>query len=193
MIIPEPFRVIKNEIRVLGVDDGKFVPHTKGTATVVGILFRGSLSVEGVMHTHVSIDGLDSTDKLTQMINNSSHHRQLRLVMLNGITLAGFNLVDINKLFKATKLPIIVITPDKPDLDSIFSALKHLPDTEERWRLVLKAGEIHEVFNHGTKIYVELAGISLEDAKKIIAITSTRSCLPEPLRVAHLIASGISP
>jgi endonuclease V-like protein UPF0215 family len=193
LITPKPFRVIKNEIRVLGVDDGKFVPHTKETATVIGVIFRGSLSVEGVMHTHVLIDGLDSTDRLTQMINCSSHHRQLRLVMLNGITLAGFNLVDINKLFKATNLPIIAITPNKPDLDSIYSALKHLPDAEERWRLVLKAGKIHEVSNHGTQIYVEMAGISLEDAKKIIVKTSTRSCLPEPLRVAHLIASGISP
>ncbi len=192
MIIPKPFRVIKNEIRVVGVDDGNFVPHTKGKAIVVGVIFRGSLSVEGVMHTHISIDGLDSTNKLIQMINCSSHHKQLRLVMLNGITLAGFNLVDINKLCKTTKLPIIAITPNKPDLDSIYSALKHLPDAEERWRIVLQAGEIHEVSNHGTKIYVEIAGISLEDAKKIISITSTRSCLPEPLRVAHLIASGIS-
>jgi endonuclease V-like protein UPF0215 family len=59
--------------------------------------------------------------------------------------------------------------------------------------LVVEAGEIYEVINNGTKIYLELAGISLADAQKIIRLTSTRSCLPEPLRVAHLIASGISP
>jgi uncharacterized protein len=59
--------------------------------------------------------------------------------------------------------------------------------------MILEAGEIHEVINNRAKIYIELAGISLSDAQKIIAITSTRSSLPEPLRVAHLIASGISP
>ena len=59
--------------------------------------------------------------------------------------------------------------------------------------LVVEAGEIYEVTNHDTKVYVELAGISLNDAQKVIKLTSTRSCLPEPLRVAHLIASGISP
>ena len=38
-----------------------------------------------------------------------------------------------------------------------------------------------------------LAGLSLTDAQTIIELTSTRSSFPEPLRVAHLIASGITP
>jgi len=40
---------------------------------------------------------------------------------------------------------------------------------------------------------MELAGISLADAEKIVELTSTMSSFPEPLRVAHLIASGITP
>jgi endonuclease V-like protein UPF0215 family len=36
------------------------------------------------------------------------------------------------------------------------------------------------------------AGIQEEDAEKIIRLTSTRSSVPEPLRVAHIIASGTS-
>ena len=86
----------------------------------------------------------------------------------------------------------MALTQNKPDLESIYEALKHLPDVKERWRIVLEAGEIHEVLNKGTKLYVETAGISLADAQKIIALTSSRSSVPEPLRVAHLIASGIS-
>jgi uncharacterized protein len=186
------FRVIKPEIRVLGIDDGKFVPRTKGNVLVVGVVFRGAFSIDGVMHTTIAIDGLDATQKFAKMINTSPHRGQLRLVMLNGITFAGFNLVDIKKLNAATKLPVLALTREKPDLDRIHEALKNLPNAEERWRLVLEAGEIHEIQNRGSKIYVETAGISLADAQKIIALTSSRSSLPEPLRVAHLIASGIS-
>jgi hypothetical protein len=40
---------------------------------------------------------------------------------------------------------------------------------------------------------MELAGITKETAQQIIRLTSTRSNIPEALRVAHLIASGISP
>jgi endonuclease V-like protein UPF0215 family len=186
------FGIVKPEIRVLGIDDGKFVPHTKNSVLIVGVVFRGGYSIEGVMHSKIAIDGLDATEKLASMINSSPHCRQLRVVMLNGITFAGFNVVSLKKLHLETGLPVIALTHDRPNLDAICSALKNLPKSEDRWRLIVEAGEIYEVTNHGTKIYVELAGISLSDAQKVIKLTSTRSCLPEPLRVAHLIASGIS-
>jgi uncharacterized protein len=189
---PRNFRVIKPEIRVLGIDDGKFIPHTKGTLIVVGVVFRGGYSIDGVMHTTVVIDGLDATEQFAAMINASLHRRQLRLVMLNGITFAGFNVVDIKELSAATGLPVIALTHDKPDLEAIDLAIQKMPNCEERRRMILEAGEIHEVVNKGSKVYVELAGISLADAQKIIKLTSTRASLPEPLRVAHLIASGIS-
>jgi uncharacterized protein len=177
---------------VLGIDDGKFIPHTQGAVIVVGVVFRGGISIEGVMHTTIAIDGLDATEKITSMINISPHRKQLRLIMLNGITFGGFNLIDIKKLHMATKLPVLALTHEKPNLNEIREALKNLPDFEVRWNLVLEAGEIHELINGGTKIYVETAGISLADAQRIIALTSSRSSLPEPLRVAHLIASGIT-
>ena len=104
------FRAIKSEIRVLGVDDGKFVPHTEGDVIVVGVVFRGGCCIDGVMHTNIAIDGFDATEQIASMINGSPHCKQLRLVMLNGITFAGFNVVDIKKLNLATKLPVIALT-----------------------------------------------------------------------------------
>lgn len=186
------FRVIKQEIRVLGIDDGKFQPHTKGEVLVVGVVFRGGVSIDGVMHTEVAIDGLDATEKLTAMINGSPHKHQLRLVMLNGVTLAGFNLVDLPKLHADTGLPLIALTQVKPDLEDIHSALGHLPASEERWRIIQNAGIIHEVTNRGSKLYMGLAGISLPEALAVLDLTTVRGSLPEPLRVAHLIASGVT-
>lgn len=187
------FRAIKSEIRLLGVDDGRFVPHTDGVVIVVGVVFRGSCWLDGVMHTRIAIDGFDATERLASMINSSPHCKQLRLVMLNGITLGGFNVVDIKKLNSATHLPVIALTRDKPDLEAIHKALNNLPKSEERWSMILEAGEIHEVSCRGKQLYMELAGISLTDAREIVELTSIRSSFPEPLRVAHLIASGITP
>ena len=187
------FHVIKPEIRVLGIDDGKFIPRTKGSVLVVGVVFRGGCSIEGVMHTRIIIDGFDANEKLALMINNSPHYKQLRLVMLNGITFGGFNVVDLQKLHLTTKLPILALTREKPDLNSIHEALEKLPKAEERWRMILEAGKIFEIINKGRTIYLETAGISFDDAEKLVGLTSTRSSLPEPLRVAHIIASGVSP
>ena len=186
------FRTIKSEIRLLGVDDGKFIPHTEGRVIVVGVVFRGGCWLDGVMHTNVAIDGFDATEQIASMINGSPHCKQLRLIMLNGITFAGFNVVNLKELNLETKLPVMALTGDKPDLDSIRDALKNLPKTDDRWKAVLEAGVIHEITSQGKKLYIALAGISLADAKKIIELTATRSSFPEPLRVAHIIASGVS-
>lgn len=177
---------------MLGVDDGKFTPHIEGSVIVVGVVFRGGCWLDGVMHTNITIDGFDATDKIASMINSSPHCKQLRLIMLNGITFAGFNVVNIKKLNLATNLPVIALTGDKPNLDSIHDALNNLNKADERWKTVLEAGEIHEMPNRGKKLYIALAGISLADAQRIINLTATRSSFPEPLRVAHIVASGIT-
>ena len=188
------FRVIKQEIRVLGVDDGVFTPHTKDLVPVVGVVFRGGFWLDGVMHTSVEVDGCDATDKITSMVITSPHYKQLRVIMLDGITFAGFNVVDVNGLSMQTKLPVITVTREKPDFGEIRKALSNLPRSEERWKAILNAGEVFEVpgRNKRETVYMQTSRISEEDARRIVRLTSTRSNVPEALRVAHLVASGIS-
>lgn len=194
ILVSKKFRVIKPEIRVLGIDDGVFTPRTKGLVPVVGVVFRGGYFLDGVMHTKVKIDGFDATRKIASMITNSPHYKQLRVIMLNGVTLAGFNIVDIKKLNAKTKLPVIAVTREKPNLAKIRKALTNLPKSEERWEAIQTAGEIFAVStrNKNEKVYMQISGILKDDAEKILQLTSTRSNIPEALRVAHLIASGIS-
>jgi endonuclease V-like protein UPF0215 family len=189
------FRSIKNEIRVLGIDDGRFVPRTKGIVDVVGVVYRGGYWFEGVMRTEITIDGMDATEKLAAMIKNSAYYGEIRVIVLDGITFAGFNIVDINELSCRVYLPVMSVAREKPDLEEIRRALKNLPDFEKRWQAMLNAGELFEVQtrNGNNPVYVQTAGFLLEDAVKILKRTSTRSNIPEPLRVAHIIASGLSP
>jgi uncharacterized protein len=191
---PRSLRVVKPEIRVLGIDDGKFVPHTKSQVPVVGVVFRGGYWLDGVMSTQVEVDGFDATAKLSRMIKCSPHYRQLRVIMINGVTLGGFNVVDIKELNAETGLPVIALTSRKPDLAKVHSALKNLPCSEKRWVAVLNAGELFSVATRVGKqrVYFEVVGVSMEVAVEILRLTSTRSKIPEALRVAHLVASGIS-
>lgn len=187
------FRTIKREIRVLGVDDGPFTPH-QGYAPVVGIVFRGGYWLDGVLSTKVKVDGFDATDKISSMIVESPHYRQVRVMMLDGVTFGGFNIVNIKELNVLTKLPVIVVTRDKPDFREIHAALRNLPRRAERWTAVQDAGQIFEVQtrSRGERVYMEICGIQESDARRIVQLTSTRSNIPEALRVAHLVASGVS-
>jgi len=191
---PKRFRCIKSEIRVLGIDDGIFVPHTKGTVDVVGVVYRGGYWLDGVMRTEVAIDGVDATEKIAAMIKKSPHYEELRVVILNGITLAGFNVVDIDKLFETVNLPVIAVTREKPDMEKIRKALENLPELEKRWQAMESAGKIIEVQTRKIEeaVYMQIAGVSQEDAEKILKSTSTQSNIPEALRVAHIIASGLT-
>jgi len=161
---------------------------------IVGVVFRGGFWLDGVMHSSVDVDGFDAVDKITSMILASPHYKQLRVIMLDGVTFAGFNVVDIRALNEKTRLPVIAVTRERPDLEEIHAALRSLPCSEKRWGAFLHAGKMVAVptSRGNEKVYMCVAGILEEDAVKIIQITSTRSNIPEPLRVAHLIASGIS-
>lgn len=190
----QKFHSIKQEIRIVGVDDGVFTPHTQGLADVIGIVFRGGYWLDGMMKTEVTIDGKDATEKIAEMVKASPHYAQLRVVMLNGITFAGFNVVDIAKLSELTELPVIAVTREKPDFDDIHKALTHLPQGEARWKIIENASGLIRVISRKDEepIFMQITGISPEDAAKIVREASTRSNVPEPLRVAHIIASGLT-
>lgn len=190
---PIKVREVKPEIRVLGIDDGVFKPHSKDMVDVVGVVFRGGYWLDGFMHTKVQVDGMDATERLAEMITHSPHYPQLRVIMLNGVTLAGFNVVDIKELYEKVKRPTIAVTRDKPNFKDIKKALQNLPETEKRWKAIDRAGKMIRVRTRERQdpIYVHVAGIPEETAERILKSTSTRSNIPEALRVAHIIASGL--
>lgn len=193
-MIPKRFRSIKPEIRVLGIDDCGFTPRTKGPVDVLGVVYRGGYLFEGVMRTEITIDGLDSTERIASMIESSPYYKEIRVVLLDGVTFAGFNVLDIRKLSRRIDLPVISVVREKPNLETIRTALKNLPDFKIRWNAMENAGTIFEVETQkGEKpVYMHIAGILLDDAEKIMKKTSTHSLIPEALRVAHIIASGLT-
>ena len=192
---PKRFHSIKPEIRVLGIDDGCFIPHTQGMVDIVGVVYRGGTWFDGFMNTQIEIDGLDATEKIATMIKNSPHYGQLRVVVLDGITFGGFNVVDIHALFTLVDLPVLSVVREKPNLEDVKAALKNLPNFNVRWQSMQNAGELFKVEIKPKKnpVYVHVAGILVEDATKILKKAAIHSNIPEALRVAHLIASGLIP
>lgn len=176
----------KREIRVLGIDDSPFKKFKKGNILVIATIFRGGTLLDGILTTKVSIDGNNSTKELIKMINKSKFKLQLRCILLNGIALAGFNVVDIEKLNKKTGIPVIVVIRKYPDFKKIEETLKRI-NKHHKYRIIQKAGPVEKL----DKIYIQRKGISLEKAKHLLRLTCTRSLIPESIRVAHLIAGGI--
>ena len=189
----------KPQIRILGIDDSPFskLDH-RAQVLVVAPVFRGGQYMDGLLSTTVTADGLDATKHLINMINKSRNKEQLKLIMLDGIALGGFNIVDIQELHKRTTLPVIVVIRHKPDIEAIKKALKNLPNRVQREQLLKKAGPIHtysvehpELGYRGKSIQFQFTGLTESEVRQVLKMTIRHGLIPEPIRVAHLIGQGI--
>lgn len=177
---------MKKEIRVIGIDDSPFSKFRDSKSLVVGVVMRGGSWVDGILSTSVDVDGNDATKKISEMINKCKFKPQLQCIFLDGIAVAGFNVVDVKELGRKTKLPVIIVIRKMPDIDNIKNTLIKI-NKKNKIKLIEKAGEIIKIGN----IYAQMAGIKADEAGKILKIVCTRSNIPEPLRLAHLIAQGV--
>lgn len=179
---------MKNEIRILGLDDASYSKEDK-KVLVVGVIYRGGSYIDGLLAFSVKKDGSDATEKLIEAINKSKHKAQLQYIMVKGITLAGFNFFDIKEIYEKTKMPVIVVMRRKPNMKKfIFTFEKINPIGINA---IKNAGRIEEIIINRKKIYVQRIGLEIEDLKKILEITCLHANIPEPLRVSHIIATGI--
>ncbi|HID25868.1 MAG TPA: DUF99 family protein, partial [Thermoplasmata archaeon] len=176
---------MKKQIRILGVDDGPFSFNQK-KVVVVGVVMRIGGYIEGVLKRNVTVDGDDATKVLSDMVNHTRHRDQLRTVMIDGVALGGFNVVDINVLHMETGIPVITLTRDYPDFESMKQTLQRkFLDWKKRWDIIQR-NTVYEVKTSHNPIYVTSIGLSKKEAEEIIKLSTIRGVVPEPVRVAHL-------
>ena len=179
--------MLKKEMRVIGIDDAPFNKFKGGKVLVVGAVFRGGSFLDGVLSTKANVDGNNATEKIIEMINKCKFKPQLQCIFLDGIAVGGFNVIDVKELNKKTRIPVIIIIRRNPNLKKIKETLIRI-NKKNKIKLIEKAGSVVPV----GKIYIQLTGLSIEKAKEILKIVCTRSLIPEPIRIAHLIASGVT-
>ena len=173
---------------VIGFDDGPFERVHRGDVLLVGVVFCRT-RLDGVLTSKVRRDGANSTTRMIESIRDSKFARHLHAVVLQGIAVAGFNVVDVHRLHREVGLPVLVVSRRKPDFDAIRRSLvSRVPGGERKWNLVSRAGAVEPL----RKLYVQRVGLSPSEAGNLLAATTLHGHLPEPLRVAHLIAGGLT-
>ncbi len=186
--MPRSWNNVKPKTPVLGIDDTPFTFKARDVSIpVIGVIMKGSSAFEGCLQGSIMIDAFDVTTPLIELIETSSHKGQLRVIMTDGLTLAGFGIIDIHSLVEKTGIPVIAITSRFPDFNKIKSALlTHFEDGKERWDLLKRAGT--PIHYPKTNIYLQIAGMPVNSAFQLIEYTTCYGRIPEPVRIAHLIA-----
>lgn len=171
----------------IAFDDAPFAPGHRGDVPVVGVVCAGDRP-EGVLLGKVRRDGANATAVLSRMVSGSRHYPHLRVILLQGIALAGFNVVDIQALAEQTRLPVLAVVRRRPDLDAVRRALQErVSGGGRKWRLVERAGPAEAMEG----LWVQRARIAPDEARRVLRQFALHSRLPEPLRIAHLVAGAV--
>ena len=201
-------------MNVIGFDDGPFPREHRGDVLVVGAVCSRT-RLDGVVSGHVRRDGADATRRMIELVKSSQFAAHIQAVMLQGIAVGGFNVVGVRRLSEALGVPVLVVARRRPDMDAVRQALfskdpKSRPPVSgarRKWKLIQAAGEIellgpsHRALRRSRatgvpavehRLFIQRVGLTLEDARRLVEATTLHGNVPEPLRLAHLIAGGIA-
>ena len=181
-------------VNVIAFDDGPFPREHRGDVLLVGVVASGT-RMDGLVSGRIRRDGADAARRMTELVQASQFGENIRAVLLQGIAVGGFNVVDVHGLSAALNVPVLVVVRRRPNLTAVRRALlgdeapgpPRVPGAARKWKLIEAAGPIEPL----GPVWVQRAGLSLDEARRVLAATTLHGNIPEPLRVAHLIAGGI--
>lgn len=149
---------------VIGFDDAPFSSTHRGDVLIVGAVYA-DLRLEGVLSGKVRRDGVNATRTLVRLVSRSRFASHTQAIFLQGIAFAGFNVIDVQGLYQALRIPIIVVARKTPDLNAIKKALlDKVPGGRKKWALIDRSGPMEPVAG----VFVQRVGISLERVGELI-------------------------
>jgi endonuclease V-like protein UPF0215 family len=174
----------KRGLRALGIAESF---SGRASSTMAGVVMRKDLRIDGVALASLTVGGMDATGAVLGIIASLAR-RDINLVMVSGSVVAWFNILDPEAVSRETGLPLIVVTyEDSEGLEG--DILHHFPGDEDRLRAYRRLGERVPVrLGEGAQVFIRPTGIAPEDAARILRDFTRDGKVPEPVRVARLVA-----
>ena len=187
-----------NSIELIGLDGGPFDSRPRGSsdnttrqfAPLVSAQFLGPHIVQ-VKSARITVDGMDGTQVALRLLR---HFPRGTPVLMSGVAYGGFNLIDPRMIHRQQKAPVIVIIGSKPRNRLVKRALvRHFPDWEKRWNILRSLGPLRptRTFRNEPPIFYESLGCPSREAKTILSRSALISRIPEPVRIAGILARGL--
>lgn len=172
--------------RALGFDDAPFAKRPGAAVPLVGVLCSGT-RFEGMLWGRTRRDGWGATEAIARMFEGSKFRDQAHAVLLDGIAVGGFNVVDLPALHARVGVPCAAVMRRAPDLAAVHRAIGRLPQPARRLAVLAKAGTVHERGGH----VFQVAGAEPAVMAAALTALTREGAVPEALRLAHLIGSAV--
>lgn len=175
----------KKGIRVLGIAESFKKSDKK--STLAGVVMRRDLIIDGMVFGSATIEGDDATDSIILM-HRSLARDDINCILLDGLVISMYNIIDGEKVAAETGLPLIAITfEDSKGLED--SIRHHFDNWQSKLDQYQKLGKRERVALKTDKnLFIRYWGLSQKRAIAILNSFTLQGSVPEPIRVAKLAA-----
>lgn len=180
----------KKAFRTLGISES-FVKGLSRRSVLAGVVARSDGIIDGFVFSRATVGGMDATDKIIEMYK-ALNRFDINVLMLNGCVISWYNVIDLERIYRELSLPLICVTYEESEgLEKYF--LELFPsDCTKRIEIYRRNGpRTPIILRTGHKVYIRFFGTSLEEAKGILNKLTLHGAIPEPLRIARLLARAI--
>ncbi len=182
--------MMKEGVRYIAIASGpiknRYIGKRKDTL-IIGIIFRENY-IEGFLSTKITSNGTDSTRRIIEMVNNSRFKEQIRILIFNGIAIAGLNIINPKILEEKLDSKVVLLNRRKQNANELINALSHFSkankvNVRDQIEIVKESSNIKPLRTDGFFIQ---SGLDNNYIKNFTANAF------EALRIAHIVARGIA-
>jgi uncharacterized protein len=182
----------KKAIRALGIAES--FRSKADFSTVAGVVLRSDLVIDGFALGQFQVAGSDATSEVERLYKSMSRN-DINALFLSGSVLSLYNVLDVDQIHSATKIPVLALSFSKSraNLAANIRARFSQKEADQKVKLLEKLGPSSEIkLSTGYKIFVRSAGINQAGAKKLLDKFTLQGGVPEPVRVAKLLAKALA-
>jgi len=176
--------------RALGVAES-FRPGDE-TSTLAGVVMRGDLVVDGIAFGRTSVGGDDASASVASLYRRLKRN-DVNVVMVSGAILSLYNILDVDGLAARIKLPVVCLTY-KETAGIEESIRRHFPGSAgEKLEEYRRLGPRKRIrLKSGNSVFARTSGMDYSDASSLVKMFTLQGSIPEPVRVARLLARAAS-
>ena len=179
----------KRGIRALGISES-FKKEIERKSILGGVVMRSDLIVDGLLFGAATLEGDDATDAILSMFRRLNRN-DINVIILSGVVISLYNIIDIDRVGQETGIPIICITFEESD--GLEQPIKHhFPEKWEKKVEEYKKLGGREIIHlkTGYQLFVRTHGLDIDGTKKVLDKFTLQGAVPEPVRLARLLAKA---
>jgi len=152
---------------------------------------RSDYVIDGVALGRTAVGGDDATSSIASLFRKFRRN-DVNLILVSGAILSLYNIIDVDLLAGKTHLPVICLTY-KETAGIEGSIRHHFPEgAEKKLEAYAKLGKRVAVKLHtGHRVYVRTSGMERASTKAVLDLFTLQGSVPEPVRVAKLLARAL--